>query len=111
AWNRLQSYPFERCFRAAMKQQFAQAPGIKMSVLSAGPLSIPKLAPRQLTFGLKFRIAAGARKIDGRIDIYAFSRGRADGSVVIASLGAPGQPIPMSLERRLAGLVAERLKR
>lgn len=111
SWNRFRVYPFERCFREAMRQEFAHGSGIKFTVISAGPLSFPKVAPRQLTFGLKFRITVGTRKIDGRIDIYAFSRGRADGSIMIASLGAPARPIPMSLERKLAHLIAQRLKR
>jgi hypothetical protein len=111
AFKRLQTYPFDRCFRAAMKQEFAKGSGIKFSVLSSGPLAFPKLAPRQLTYGLKFRMTVGTRNIDGRIDIYAFSRGRADGSVMVASLGQPARPIPLPLERKLARLVASRLKR
>ncbi len=111
AFNRLKAYPFDRCFRVAMRQEFTKGSGIKFTVLSSGPLKIGKLAPRQLTYGLKFRMTVGARKIDGRIDIYAFSRGRADGSVMVASLGAPARPIPLSLERKLATLVAQRLKR
>jgi hypothetical protein len=111
AFNRLKAYPFDRCFRVAMQQEFTNGSGIKFTVLSSGPLRIAKLAPRQLTYGLEFRMTVGARKIDGRIDIYAFSRGRADGSVMVASLGAPARPIPLSLERKLATLVAQRLKR
>lgn len=111
AYKRLRAYPFDRCFRAAMQQEFANGSGIKFSVLASGPLSFPKLAPRQLTYGLKFRMDVGTRKIDGRIDIYAFSRGRADGSVMVASLGQPARPIPISLERKLATAVASRLKR
>jgi hypothetical protein len=110
AFNRVKAFPYDRCFKAAMRQEFAQGSQIKFTALSSGPLTFPKLAPRQLTFGLKFRMVAGARKIDGRIDIYAFSRGRADGSVMVASLGAPARPIPLSLERKLATLVAQRLK-
>jgi hypothetical protein len=110
AYKRLQAYPFDRCFRAAMKQEFATGSGIKFSALKSGPIAFPKLAPRQLTYGLKFRMTAGARTIDGRIDIYAFSRGRADGSVMVASLGRPARPIPLSLEQKLARLVASRLK-
>jgi hypothetical protein len=111
SWKRVKSYPFARCFRVAMEQQFAKGSGIKFSILSSGPLAIGKLAPRQFTYGLKFRMIVGARKIDGRIDIYFFSRGRADGSVMVASLSQPARPIPLSLERRLATLVAGRLKR
>jgi hypothetical protein len=111
AFNRLKAYPFDRCFRVAMAQEFAKGSGVKFSVLSSGPIAIAKLAPRQLTYGMKFRMTIGTRKIDGRIDIYAFSRGRADGSVMVASLGAPARPIPLSLERKLATLVASPLKR
>jgi hypothetical protein len=110
SFKRLKAYPFDRCFKVAMKQEFAQGSGVKFSVVSSGPIAVGTLAPRQLTYGMKFRIIVGARKIDGRIDIYAFSRGRADGSVMIASLGAPARPIPLSLERKLATLVAHRLK-
>jgi len=111
SWKRVKGYPFARCFRVAMEQQFAKGSGIKFSILSRGPLAIGKLAPRQFTYGLKFRMIVGARKIAGRIDIYFFSRGRADGSVMVASLSQPARPIPLSLERRLATLVAGRLKR
>jgi hypothetical protein len=110
AFKRLEAYPFDRCFKVAMKQEFAQGSGVKFSVVSSGRIAIGALAPRQLTYGLKFRITVGTRKIDGRIDVYAFSRGRADGSVMIASLGAPARPIALSLERRLATRVARRLK-
>jgi hypothetical protein len=111
AFNRLKAYPFDRCFRVAMAQEFAKGSGVKFSVLSSGPIAIAKLAPRQLTYGLKFQMGVATRKINGRIDIYAFGRGRADGSVMVASLGAPARPIPLSLERKLATLVASRLKR
>jgi hypothetical protein len=111
AFNRLKAYPFDRCFRVAMQQEFANGSGVKFTLLSSGSLKIGKLAPRQLTYGLRFRMTVGTQRIDGRIDIYAFSRGRADGSVLVASLGAPARPIPLSLERKLATLVAERLKR
>jgi hypothetical protein len=111
SFKRMQAYPFDRCFRAAMQQEFAKGSGVKFTVLSSGRIAFPKLAPRQLTYGMKFRMGVGTRNIDGRIDIYAFSRGRADGSVMVASLGQPARPIPLSLERRLATLVASRLKR
>jgi hypothetical protein len=111
AWRKVQAYPFSRCFGAAVKQEFAKGSGIKFSILSSGAFAFAKLAPRQLTYGLRFRITVGSRKIDGRIDIYVFSRGRADGSVMVASLGAPARPIPLSLERTWARLIASRLKR
>jgi hypothetical protein len=111
AFNRLKTYPFDRCFKVAMAQEFAKGSGVKFTVLSSGAIKIAQLAPRQLTYGMKFRMSVGTRRIEGRIDIYAFSRGRADGSVMIASVGAPARPIPLSLERKLATLVAQSLKR
>jgi hypothetical protein len=111
AWKKVQAYPFSRCFAAAMKQEFAGGSGVKFSILSNGSFAFPKLAPRQLTYGLEFRMTVAGRKIDGRIDIYVFSRGRADGSVMVASLGAPARPIPLSLEHSWARRVAARLKR
>jgi hypothetical protein len=111
AYKLMQAYPFDRCFKAAMQQEFASGAGIKFTVFGSGPIAFPTLAPRQLTYGMKFRMSVGARTIVGRIDIYAFSRGRADGSVMVASLGTPARPIPLSLEQRLARLVASRLKR
>jgi hypothetical protein len=111
SWKRVNDYPFARCFRVAMERQFAKGSGIKFTILSSGPLATGKLAPRQFTYGLKFRMIVGARKIDGRIDVYFFSRGRVDGSLMVASLGQPARPIPLSLERKLATQVAGRLKR
>jgi hypothetical protein len=111
SFKQMEAYPFDRCFRAAMQQEFAKGSGIKFTVLKSGRIAFPKLAPRQLTYGMSFRMGVGTRQVDGRIDIYAFSRGRADGSVMVASLGQPARPIPLSLERRLATLVASRLKR
>jgi hypothetical protein len=111
AFNRLKAYPFDRCFRVAMAQEFAQGSGVKFTVVASGPIKVAKLAPRQLTYGMKFRMTVGTRKIEGRIDLYAFSRGRADGSVMIASLGAPARPIPLSLERKWATVLAQSLKR
>jgi len=94
-----------------MAQEFAKGSGVKFTVVSSGPIKVAKLAPHQLTYGMRFRMAVGTRRIEGRIDLYAFSRGRADGSVMIASLGAPARPIPLSLERKWATVVAQSLKR
>ncbi len=111
AWKRGSRYPFEKCFAIAMKQEFAKTPNIKFTTVSSGTLRIGKLAPRMLTYGLQFRMTLPNARIDGRLDLYFFSRGRADASLMVVSLGKPARPIPISLERRLAGLVAQRLRR
>jgi len=84
---------------------------IKFIPVSSGPLRIGKLAPRMLTYGLRFSMKLPSARIDGRLDMYFFSRGRADASLMVLSLGKPARPIPISLERRLADLVARRLHR
>src|SRR4051794_17186007 len=56
SWNHVRAFPFARCFKVAMEQEFAHGSGIKFTILSSGPLAIGKLAPRQLTYGLRFRM-------------------------------------------------------
>jgi len=111
AWKRGSHYPFEKCFAAAAKQEFEKNSNIKFIPVSSGPLRIGKLAPRMLTYGLRFSMKLPSARIDGRLDMYFFSRGRADASLMVLSLGKPARPIPISLERRLADLVARRLHR
>jgi hypothetical protein len=111
AWKRGSSYPFAKCMAAAMKQEFAKAGGIKLTIQSSGPIPMSKLTPRMLTFRMRFRIKGPAGTFNGRFSLYFFSRGRADGMVMVVSFGRPLRPIPETLERRLATLVAERLKK
>jgi hypothetical protein len=112
SWKRNTNVPLTKCLTAALKQGVAGAGGnVKVTILSSGPISIGKLAPRQLTYALRFRIKGPAATLMGRLSFYVFSRGRAAGMVMLMSFGKPLTPIPASLERRLATLVAGRLKR
>jgi hypothetical protein len=112
SWQRNTNVPLTKCLTAALKQGVADAGGnVKVTVLSSGPISIGKLAPRQLTYSLRFRVQGPAATLTGRLSFYVFSRGRAAGMVMLMSFGKPLTPIPASLERRLATLVAGRLKR
>jgi hypothetical protein len=111
AWKRNTSVPMGKCLVAALKQGLGTDPRVKLTVLSSGPLRIGKLAPRILTFGMRFRIKGPAATLNGRLGFYVFSRGRAAGMVMVISFGSPMSPISQALERRLATLVAARLKR
>jgi hypothetical protein len=109
AWKRGSSYPFAKCMAATMKQEFGNA-RIKLTIQSSGTIPMSKLAPRMLTYRMRFRIKGPAGTFNGRFSLYFFSRGRADGMLMVVSFQAPGlRPIPESLERRLATLVAGRL--
>jgi hypothetical protein len=111
SWNRSMQWPIERCLIASLKQGTGADPRVTLTVLSSGRLKMTKLAPRTLAYSLRFRIKGPAATIEGRLAIYAFGRGRAEGSLVLVSLGKPAQPISPALERRLAGLLAQRLQR
>jgi len=111
SWTRSMRFPVEKCLTAALKQGLGADQGVTLSVLFSGRLQVAKLVPRTFAYGLRFRIKGPAATISGRISVYALARGRAEGSFVLISLGKPLQPIPLALERRLAGLVAGRLQR
>ena len=44
SFRHMQTYPFDRCFRAAMQQEFATGSGIKFTALGSGRIAFPKLA-------------------------------------------------------------------
>jgi hypothetical protein len=111
AWKRNTSLPIARCLASALTAGGLSRDNVKLTILSRGPIRIARLAPRQLTYGLRFRIKGPAASFTGRLGFYVFSRGRALGMVMVMSFGKPLTPIPDSLERRLATTVAGRLKR
>jgi hypothetical protein len=111
SWSRSVSWPIQRCLIASLRQGMGADPRVTLTVLSSGRLPVAKLAPRTLAYAVGFRIKGPGGAVSGRIAVYAFGRGRAEGSLVLVSLGKPAQPIPAALEHRLAGLVAQRLQR
>ena len=110
AWKRNTAVPFAHCLVTGIQQEIAKTPGVKLSVDSSGPIKIGALAPRVFTYGLSFRLS-GPHTVKGRIGFYALGRGRADGIVFVISFSRPLTPVSPALERRLATLVAQRLKR
>jgi hypothetical protein len=110
AWKRNTAVPLAHCLVNGIQQEIAKAPGVKLIVDSSGPIKIGALAPRIFTYGLSFRLD-GPRTVKGRVGFYAFGRGRADGIVFVISFSKPLTPVSPALERRLATLVAQRLKR
>jgi hypothetical protein len=109
SWNRSVRFPLGTCLVRELRRTFAKTPRLTLTVLSNGPVQLPKLAPRTFSYRLSFRIKGPGATVTGRMTIYAFAHGRVDGSLLVVSLGKPLQPIPLSFERRLAGLLAHRV--
>ena len=110
AWKRSTDVSIARCMTAETEQTLRELPGLKLKVLSTGRIRIGRLAPRMLTFEMRYRVTCQFGTYYARLAFYAFSRGRANGSLMVISVGRPAQPIPRALERRLAARVAERLR-
>ena len=111
AWKRSLRFDLAKCLPAALRQGIGASPGVTLTVLSSGPIRMAKLAPRMLTYRISFRIKGPNGALQGRLSLYAFSRGRREVSLIVSSFGRPAQPVPEALERRLVTLVASRLKR
>jgi hypothetical protein len=110
AFQRVARQSFSRCMASAFKQGLGSS-GARLRILSSGPIPMRSPAPHYVSGRVRFSVSGPAATITGQISFYFFARGRAIGMLLVASIGKPLQPIPASLERRLAGLVASRLKR
>jgi hypothetical protein len=110
AWNRLVRTPFTDCLIWAFKKGAAGS-GVRVRIVSRGPVRIAKLAPRFKTGRVTIVVSGPAATLKGRFSYYLAARGRASVILVVASFGKPLTPISESLERRLATLVTGRLKR
>lgn len=111
AWSRSLTFNFTKCLSTAMRKAFAATQGVSFTLLSSGRVPMAKLASRQFTYRISFRIKGPRATVAGRLSIYAFARGKVDASLMVMSFGRPAQPIPEALERRLATAVAQRLQR
>jgi len=110
AWSRLVRASWTRCLTLALHQGL-DAAGARLRIVSNGPVSMPAPAPRFKTSRMQLVIAGPAATIKGRITLYLANRGRAAAMLLVMSFDKPLRPIPQALERRLATLVAKRLKR
>jgi hypothetical protein len=110
AWNRLVRTPFTDCLIWAFKKGAAGS-GVRVRIVSNGPVRIAKLAPRFKTGRVNIVVSGPAATLKGRFSYYLAARGRASVILVVASFGKPLTPISESLERRLATRVTGRLKR
>jgi hypothetical protein len=110
AFQRVSRQSFSRCMASAFRQGLG-ASGARLRILSTGPVALGRPAPHYLSSRVRFSVSGPAATVSGRMTVYFFGRGRALGMVLVASIGRPLQPIPASLERRLALLVASRLNR
>jgi hypothetical protein len=110
AFKRVAAQSFNRCMTSAFKQGLG-ASGARLRILSTGSIPLGHPAPHYSSGRVRFSVTGPAATVTGQISFYFFARGRAIGMVLVASIGRPLQPISAPLERRLALLVASRLKR
>jgi hypothetical protein len=110
AFQRVARQSFNRCMTSAFNQGLGSS-GARLRILSSGPIALKSPAPHYVSGRVRFSVTGPAATVTGRISFYFFARGRAIGMLLVASIGPPLQPIPASLERRVALLVASRLKR
>jgi hypothetical protein len=109
AWSRISGQSWTRCLTVAMRQGLAGS-GARLRIVSSGSIAMPKLAPRFKTTRIRLVVSGPAATIQGRIGVYLAAQGRAVAMVLVMSFGRPLRPISESMERRLATLVASRLK-
>jgi hypothetical protein len=110
AFERVARLSFNRCMTSAFKQGLGSS-GARLRIISSGPIALKSPAPHYVSGRVRFSVTGPAATVTGRISFYFFAQGRAIGTLLVASIGPPLQPIPASVERRLALLVASRLKR
>jgi hypothetical protein len=109
AWNRMARMPFTDCLIWGFKKGAAGS-GMRIRIVSSGPVRIAKLAPRFKTGRVNVVISGPAATLKGRFSYYFAARGRASVILMVASFAKPLTPISESLERRLATRVTGRLK-
>ncbi len=110
AWDRTVGKPLVNCtywaFRAGV-----ESVGARVRAISSGKLALPKLAPGFVAWQVRFSIKGRAATMNGRLDLYLFRRGRATALLLVISFDRPLTPVSQALERKLAGLTAERMRR
>jgi hypothetical protein len=110
AWRRTASQPITQCIITGFKRGVAGA-GVRVTVLSSGPVAVGKLAQHAAAGRVRVRIEGPTLTLEGRVTYYLFSQGRAAALLMVSSFTRPLTPIPPAFEHRLAALVASRLHR
>jgi hypothetical protein len=78
----------------------------RITVHSAGTLKFPRYGERSAGFRVVFLVKSGSTPVPATIDLVAINKGAVDVAVIF---GAAGQPMPVSIERKVVGDVAARL--
>ncbi|CAN5315353.1 hypothetical protein BH18ACT12_BH18ACT12_13130 [soil metagenome] len=110
AWSRLSRAPLTECLMWAF-QKGAAGSGVRIRTVSSGPVRMAKSAPHFKTARVNVVISGPAATVKGRFTCYLAAKGRASVILMVISFGRPLTPVSETLERRLATLVANRLKR
>jgi hypothetical protein len=84
---------------------------IKVTIVSKGRLTFPRLAERTAAFRVRVRYDVQNLHIPANLDVILVGAGRVDAALFLQSPGAPLQPLPSGLERTLTLRLATRLAR
>ena len=105
SWNRVVKPGLLTCLKSLFEQG-ASSGGTTTKVLGEGVLSFPKLAPRTAAFRISFSTKNASLTLKGDVDVVLIGRGKIDVVMLFVAFGAPDP----ALERRLAGIVASRMR-
>jgi hypothetical protein len=103
-WNRIVKPGLLTCLQTVLEQGSTSTATI--SVTGKSTYAFPKVAARTAAFRLSFSATNGAATLKGAVDIVLLGHGRIDAALLYVAFGAPSQ----ALERRLAGIIASRIR-
>jgi hypothetical protein len=81
------------------------APG-HITLRSAGKLALPRYGDVSSAYRIVFSVKSGTNRVPATIDLVAIEKGAVDVALFFSSAG---QPVPGSMERKVAALVAGRI--
>jgi hypothetical protein len=110
AWRRIAAQEFTRCIATGFKQAVSGS-NVRLMVLSSGRLAFGRPTDHFTAGRVRLRISGPAATLEGRVTYYLYAQGRATALLMVASFGRPLSPISPALEKRLATLVASRLRK
>jgi hypothetical protein len=111
AWTRTVKPAAARCFAEFFRKESAKDPSTKVTVVKAGAMAFPKVAPRTAAFRIVLRLAVTqngqTQTVPLTLHIVAVGRGRAEAGLMTF---APSPGVGAADLRAFAGLLAARMK-
>ena len=111
AWARTVKPAAARCFAEYFRKESAKDPSTKVTVVKAGAIAFPKVAPRTAAFRIALKLAVTqdgqTQTVPLTLHIVAVGRGRAEAGLMTF---APSPGVGAADLRAFAGLLAARMK-